>query len=426
MFYEESKIADGLKCKKCYKRLDEPKLLACGATICLHCESSVKVTNSKYECPICFNTHTMSEDGLPVNQSLVLFLSVEPSDVSRGKIVESFKVSLNDIYEKMKLLSYQNEIGVNKIKEHCIGLRNKVQLITEETIQHINQFNEEFIKKIDDYEQDRVKILLQSKISEENLNQTFKELEVFHNEWRDYLKIPRLDDDLIESTNLKAVELIKKSEQEKLNLHEHIFGGMVLEFEANPLKPFPFGLFTTEKVKKIDSSILSLYEMTELMLLCELELNVKWELIYRATRDGFEASKFHSKCDNKPNSLVVIKSCNGNVFGGYTQQSWHQNGVYKNDPTAFIFSLINKENKPLKMKCISSAHAIYCDPNYGPRFGGGCDLYVSASNQINQNGSNLGHTYEHPEYLFQSNEARNFLAGSFVFQAVEIEVYSRL
>ena len=78
------------------------------------------------------------------------------------------------------------------------------------------------------------------------------------------------------------------------------------------------------------------------------------------------------------------------------------------------------------MKCISSAHAIYCDPNYGPRFGGGCDLYVSASNQINQNGSNLGHTYEHPEYLFQSNEARNFLAGSFVFQTVEIEVYSRL
>ena len=426
MFYEESKLADGLKCKKCCKRLDEPKLLACGATICLHCESTINVKHDKYECPSCFKTHTMCEEGLPVNQSLLLFLTAEPDNVSRGKIVESFKTSLNEIHEKMQFISFQNEIGVNKIKEHCNSLRNKVQLITEEAIQHLNQFNEEFIKKIDDYEQERIKLLLQMKVSEEKLNQTFRELEAFHSEWHEYLKTPCLDDNLIQSINLKADELIKKSEKEKLNLHEHIFGGVVLEFEANPLKPNPFGLFTTEKVKKMESSILSSYQMTELMLLCNFELNFEWELIYRATKDGFEASKFHSKCDKKPNTLVIVKSCNGNVFGGYTEQSWHQNGVYKNDPAAFIFSFINKEKKPLKLKCISSANAIYCDPSYGPRFGGGCDLYLSATHQLNQNGSNLGHSYEHPEYLFQSNEARNFLAGSLVFQTLEIEVYSKI
>jgi hypothetical protein len=52
---------------------------------------------------------------------------------------------------------------------------------------------------------------------------------------------------------------------------------------------------------------------------------------------------------------VIIKSSNGNVFGGYTEQSWSNTGpvsefIDKSDPNAFIFSLINKENRPLKKK----------------------------------------------------------------------------
>jgi hypothetical protein len=43
-------------------------------------------------------------------------------------------------------------------------------------------------------------------------------------------------------------------------------------------------------------------------------------LIYRASQDGFEANDFHSKCDQKPNTLMIIKSEHGNIFGGYTEQ----------------------------------------------------------------------------------------------------------
>ncbi len=57
-------------------------------------------------------------------------------------------------------------------------------------------------------------------------------------------------------------------------------------------------------------------------------------LIYRASRDGFEANKFHTKCDNKSKTLTIIKSTNGYVFGGLY-------GDVKNDPNSFIFSLIN-------------------------------------------------------------------------------------
>ena len=45
-------------------------------------------------------------------------------------------------------------------------------------------------------------------------------------------------------------------------------------------------------------------------------------LLYRASRDGSLASTFHSRCDDKGPTVVVIK-VGSNIFGGYTDQSWN-------------------------------------------------------------------------------------------------------
>jgi len=124
-----------------------------------------------------------------------------------------------------------------------------------------------------------------------------------------------------------------------------------------------------------------------LLTLCEFPLNQKWNLIYRASRDGFKASQFHAKCDNKPNTLIIIKSTNDNVFGRYTEQSWtpfdydlvlkqlftnrsRAQGLFNrsSDPNAFIFSLINYLNRPLKIKCENSLPATSTNRDFGPRF----------------------------------------------------------
>jgi hypothetical protein len=180
-------------------------------------------------------------------------------------------------------------------------------------------------------------------------------------------------------------------------------------------------------------------QQKKLFSLCEFPIDQKWNLIYRASQDGYEAAKFHSKCDNKPNTLIIIKSTNDNVFGGYTEQTWNDGGchimnsprrnfdpnIYKSDPNSFIFSLTNKLNKPIKIKW-SKNNGIYCNSNYGPVFGGGCDLYIADKSNINtRSSSNLGHSYIHPDYACESNEAKSFLAGSFNFQVSEIEVYIR-
>ena len=47
----------------------------------------------------------------------------------------------------------------------------------------------------------------------------------------------------------------------------------------------------------------------------------EWRLLFRASRVGFAASAFHSKCDNKGPTITVVKS-GGNIFGGFTKTSW--------------------------------------------------------------------------------------------------------
>ena len=37
----------------------------------------------------------------------------------------------------------------------------------------------------------------------------------------------------------------------------------------------------------------------------------------------------------------------------------------------------------------------------------------------------LGYSYQHPQYVYRSNEAKSFLAGTQRFQLSEIEVYQK-
>ena len=49
----------------------------------------------------------------------------------------------------------------------------------------------------------------------------------------------------------------------------------------------------------------------------------KWKLIYRASEHEYKGESFHECCDNVQGpTLIVIKSCGGWIFGGYTTQSW--------------------------------------------------------------------------------------------------------
>ena len=145
-------------------------------------------------------------------------------------------------------------------------------------------------------------------------------------------------------------------------------------------------------------------------------------LLYQASVDGFD--NFHSKCDGFKNTLVVIKSASNNIFGGYTTADWsplNNNSGFKYDANAFLFSLVNKYNSPVKMSVKKPENAIYTTKTgSGPIFGSGFDIFISnnATGYSNMNGS-----YQLPSFLTPSSYS-SILGESDNFKTTEIEVFN--
>lgn len=149
------------------------------------------------------------------------------------------------------------------------------------------------------------------------------------------------------------------------------------------------------------------------------------QLLYRASRDGWDTNDFHSKCDDKGATVTIVKTSEGYVFGGYTDQSWASEGHWKSSNEAFLFSLkCHAGLAPVKMRLKSgeNRHAMYCSSNWGLGFGND-DIYVGIDNSSLKNGyTNLGNTYELP-----SGVSNTFLTGKHGycdrFQVAEVEVF---
>jgi hypothetical protein len=178
----------------------------------------------------------------------------------------------------------------------------------------------------------------------------------------------------------------------------------------------------------MDTVLLSIVQQKLLIFLCQFSTNVKFKLLYRATRDGFGAIDFHSKCDRVPNTLTIIKSKETNyIFGGFTRREWNSDAYgYEDDVDSFLFSLVNKENKPILMPSKSGKNSIFQNKLVGPCFGCANDIFIcDHANKTKFSYTNLGSSFSHPIYPFGSLEAMSFLTGThYNFRTAEIEVFA--
>jgi len=175
----------------------------------------------------------------------------------------------------------------------------------------------------------------------------------------------------------------------------------------------------------MDSAIMSAAQEISFLALTGLE-NKSFSLLWRGSRDGFNAAAFHRLCDGKANTVTVIKNTNGFIFGGFTSIPWSSsNDVYKADSTVFLFSLTNSNNNPLRFKVKSPQYAVNHHPSYGPLFGyNGEDLCVSSLSNTNRRSSMYLSSYEFSNSK-SSTECCKFIVGGSdcFFQIVEIEVF---
>ena len=76
-----------------------------------------------------------------------------------------------------------------------------------------------------------------------------------------------------------------------------------------------------KELKEFEESVILTNEEHPRVLKTWLPIKSEWRLLFRASRDGFAALAFHSKCDNKGPTVTVVKS-GGNIFGGFTGNAW--------------------------------------------------------------------------------------------------------
>ncbi|KAJ5077688.1 pep-cterm sorting domain-containing protein [Anaeramoeba ignava] len=134
---------------------------------------------------------------------------------------------------------------------------------------------------------------------------------------------------------------------------------------------------------------------------------------FSAKRDGFNSRKWHKAVDRKGKTLIIIKTKDNFIFGGFTQVGFKGNSGWINDANAFIFSLRNDKGDRISEKfTIKQGSAIYSQLDYGPRFGLGIDFYLLGNLQPGY--SNFGYSYNLPNGIKHgTNEAQSYLAGSY-------------
>ena len=89
--------------------------------------------------------------------------------------------------------------------------------------------------------------------------------------------------------------------------------------------------------------------------------------IYQASFDGDGAINFHSRCDNIPNTLVLIQSKGNRRFGGFVSETWEStNGdKAKDDKKAFLFSLDKQKIYAYNNNGLAIINNKDCGPNFG-------------------------------------------------------------
>jgi len=95
--------------------------------------------------------------------------------------------------------------------------------------------------------------------------------------------------------------------------------------------------------------------------------NHNWKLIFKATRDGF--SNFRNKCTLQGETITVIQTTGGYLFGGYAPIDWTKNIGYSYDHRTFLFTLKVPGGQRIKI------------PNNGPYAGHAYSIYVCFSTQ---------------------------------------------
>ena len=335
-----------------------------------------------------------------------------------------------------ELFYYQQFYSMNELKNLSIifsmyqSIEDIIKFLKKLKFE-INEKNDELLIKFNIFMPDG-----QNKIIELNLTQylsntnyiikyLLKEIRsIKTDKFKNELEIQKLKTDNynheIEINKLK--EIINKTNNEIFNLREE---NIKLKNEINILKQ------SNEKSKEIeiannlffDSKIIKSKSLIDFVLNYIRQNDKSFnfndiKLLYRGSRDGDRTKTCHELCDNKQNVLIIMKSDNNFIFGGYSKIGFKTiNDInkyeYKKDNNCFLFSINLKKIYPVikdeKIIChISEDYGLCFDSSLSFR-----DNFMHKKNTITPYMKNMFNGFE-DEYEINGGKE------SFMFSELEV------
>lgn len=421
-----------LVCKICQKYFQDPVLLPCGENICKEHvvlnkspdEKEAKIYN--YMCQLCKSNHQTLEAGFCLNTGMIKLLKLnyhlDENALAQHKLVEE----LDSVVKALRLICKAPNYFIS---EYASEIRNRIDVRREELLLRVHSVSNRMLNELKEFEDG---CLRENRKNDGNDLMAENQLELDKLErqieaWKSELRTPRLDSDRMKELLGETRKYLSENQQKLSDYKSDFLDGKRCYFESSQFAFDDQDLGQFFIFNQLQSVILAESQSIELINLCEFDSSKKFNLLYRATVDGFGASDFHSKCDRISKTLTIIQTKeNLNIFGGYTESTWDGN-ARKVDSQAFIFSLVNSKDKTrlkMRVKEGNESYAIFANPYCGPTFGDDiCIELAGTENTNNYSYSDLGKCYSHPMYQHGTVEARCFLAGFKKFMIKEIEVF---
>ena len=325
-----------------------------------------------------------------------------------------YNISINDDLYKIMLQNLETSILFSCYEEKSIPKITYEQSFTLEQLQNQHKF----FKMYDSIEEslpDITTIFEEKKIKIETETNYLNLILILPVKLKDelLLKLPQVEvkEQQLVSNLLSVVKSLSKKVE-------------YLSQELNLIKSLPSIQYQLKRyLNTLIGDIITKKEDEE-WLIDETLKNLNYEkdkkpkiiLLYKASQDGDNINDFHKFCDNCNNTLIIIKSPNGNIFGGFTTQNWNNiiqlnnKAKEKLDNKAFLFNLNDRniyKSKNGKGICTNSSYPIV--------FGSvnSFELYIQKNCLTNGGGCQTGSVFTNNTYI----------AGSNNFSISELEVY---
>jgi hypothetical protein len=193
--------------------------------------------------------------------------------------------------------------------------------------------------------------------------------------------------------------------EEKLKIHPYIGNNFN---NINDLKQSK--IISEQNIKSLDFVIQRLKIMNT-----NNELKgLNFIMLYSGKLHGDKSQKFHERCDNHKNTLVLIKTKSNSIFGGFAGKTWNSLEMgRKKDFKSFLFSI---DTQRIYNPKLESKYHLFCSDSDGP-----CFYAFSINNNYFDNGGYCDEIYKCNYDSFEEEYELN--KGVKYFTIEELEIY---